>query len=101
MRVIRYQTRPDKADDNQRYVEAVYRELQAAAPEGLRYLTIRLDDGTFIHVVETNDRAKLVNLPAFTAFQDELSSRCLVTPVVCEATVVGNFRWLAKDEPVN
>lgn len=94
MRVIRYQVKPDKADDNQRAVEAVFRELQAAAPEALRYLTVRLDDGTFVHLVETPDSSPLTGLPAFAAFQKELGDRCLVKPIPCGATVVGNYRML-------
>jgi hypothetical protein len=96
MRVIRYQAKPGSADDNQRLVEAVFGELHAAAPDGFRYLSIRLDDGTFIHVVETGDSAKLTGLPAFQAFQSELGDRCQVKPLACGATVVGNYRMLGE-----
>lgn len=96
MRVIRYQARPDRADDNQRLVEAVFGELHAASPEGLRYLSVRLDDGTFIHMVESGSSATLSDLPAFKSFQRELGDRCLQKPIVCEATVVGDFRMLGE-----
>jgi hypothetical protein len=96
MRVIRYQVKPDKTDDNQRSVEAVFRELHAALPDGLRYMTVRLDDGTFLHVVDSGDSSKLTGLPAFAAFQKELADRCLVKPLVCSATVVGNYRMLGE-----
>ncbi len=94
MRVVRYQAKPDKADDNQRFVEAVFSELHAKSPEGLRYLSVRLDDGTFIHVVEVDDSGKLTGLPAFNAFQKELGDRCLQKPLACGATIVGNYRMI-------
>jgi hypothetical protein len=94
MRVVRYQAKPDKADDNQRLVEAVFRELHAASPKGLRYLSLRLDDGTFIHVVESEDSGKLTGLPAFGSFQKELGDRCLQKPLVCGATIIGDYRMI-------
>ena len=51
--VIRYKTKPDMADRNAELVAAVFAELKAAQPEGLRYMSLRLEDDTFIHVVET------------------------------------------------
>jgi len=51
--VIRYKTKPDMADRNAELVAAVFAELKAARPEGLRYLSLRLEDDTFIHFVET------------------------------------------------
>ncbi|MDQ8729094.1 hypothetical protein [Bradyrhizobium sp. LHD-71] len=96
MRVVRYQAKPDRADANQQLVEAVFEELRAASPDGLRYLSIRLDDGTFIHVVETADSEKLTTLPAFKAFQSELRDRCAQRPLVCDAAVVGNYRMLGE-----
>ena len=44
------------ADKNAELVAAVFAELKAARPEGLRYLTLRLEDDTFIHLVETTSR---------------------------------------------
>jgi hypothetical protein len=96
MRVIRYQVKPDQADDNQRLVEAVFRELHAASPDGLRYLSMRLDDGTFIHVVDTAESGKTIGVPAFAAFQKELADRCLVKPLSCAATLVGNYRLIGE-----
>jgi len=38
--VIRYRTKPGRADENQALVDAVFKELNAAAPEGVRYLSL-------------------------------------------------------------
>src|ERR687895_1254233 len=51
--VIRYKTKPEMSDRNAELVAAVFAELQAAQPEGFRYLSLRLEDDTFIHFVET------------------------------------------------
>ena len=50
----------------------------------------------FLHVVDAVDSSKLTSLPAFVAFQQELADRCLVKPVPCNATVVGNYRMLGE-----
>ncbi len=51
--LIRYKTKPDMADRNAELIAAVFGELKAAQPEGVRYLSLRLDDDTFVHFVET------------------------------------------------
>ena len=96
--VIRYRTKPDMADKNAELVAAVFAELKAAQPEGLRYMSLRLEDDTFIHVVETADdgSSPLPKLPAFAAFQDGIRERCAEPPMRKGATVVGNYRMLGE-----
>ncbi|MDT5048085.1 MAG: hypothetical protein QOG75_3973, partial [Mycobacterium sp.] len=49
--VVRYKTKPERAEENQALVEAVFVELAQTAPEGLTYTSYRLADGvTFVHV---------------------------------------------------
>jgi hypothetical protein len=96
-RLIRYKTKPDMADKNAGLVAAVFAELQTARPEGVRYLTLRLEDDTFIHLVETtsdNGTSALPKLAAFQAFQNGIRERCAEPPLVRGATVVGNYRML-------
>jgi hypothetical protein len=96
-RLIRYKTKPDMADKNAELVAAVFAELQTARPEGVRYLTLRLEDDTFIHLVETtsdNGTSALPKLAAFQAFQNGIRERCAEPPLVRGATVVGNYRML-------
>ncbi|MGX1169372.1 hypothetical protein AB7M16_005638 [Bradyrhizobium sp. USDA 372] len=97
--VIRYRTKADLADKNAELVEAVFAELKAAHPEGVRYLTLRLEDNTFIHIVETtaeDGSSALPKLAAFQAFQSGLRDRCAEPPVRNGAIVVGNYRVLAE-----
>ncbi len=77
--MIRYKTKPELADKNAELVSAVFAELKAAQPEGVRYLTLRLDDDTFIHFVETatdDGASALPKLAAFQAFQSGVRDRC-------------------------
>jgi len=94
-RLIRYRAKADKADENQRLVEGVFRELQAKAPPEVRYLVLRLSDGTFCHLVEDGGKV-IANLEAFDAFRRGGEERRLDEPQQLEATVVGNYRMLAE-----
>jgi hypothetical protein len=98
-RLIRYKTRPDMADKNAELVAAVFAELKVARPEGVRYLTLRLEDDTFIHFVETttdDGTSALPKLAAFQAFQNGIRERCVEPPLVRGATIVGNYRMLGE-----
>ncbi len=98
--VIRYRTKPEMADRNAELVAAVFAELKAAQPEGLRYLSLRLEDDTFIHVVEIaadDGGSPLPKLPAFAAFQNGIRERCAEPPVPKGATIVGNYRMLGEN----
>jgi hypothetical protein len=98
--LIRYKTRPELADENAELVAAVFAELKAAKPDGVRYLTLRLEDDTFIHFVETaadDGTSALPKLAAFKAFQSGIRDRCAEAPLVRGASVVGNYRML--DQP--
>jgi hypothetical protein len=94
--LIRYKTRPELADSNAKLIAAVFEELKAAKPDGVRYLSLRLDDDTFVHFVETESESAntLPGLTAFKAFQNGIRERCLEPPLVRGATIVGNYRML-------
>lgn len=98
--VIRYRTKPDMADRNAELVAAVFAELKAAQPEGLRYMSLRLEDDTFIHLVESaadDGTSPLPKLAAFAAFQSGIRERCAEPPVAKGATIVGNYRLLDEN----
>ena len=97
-RVIRYRTKPEQADENERLVRGVFAELAEEHPAGLRYATFRLADGvSFVHVAVTDDDENpLTSSPAFAAFQAGIGERCAEGPTAAEATVIGNFGLLAS-----
>jgi hypothetical protein len=96
--LIRYKTKPETADRNAELVAAVFAELKAAQPQGVRYLSLRLEDDTFIHLVESaadDGSSALPKLAAFGAFQSGIRERCAEPPLARSATVVGNYRMLS------
>jgi len=85
------------ADRNAELVAAVFAELKAAKPDGVRYLTLRLEDDTFIHLVEAaaeDGSSPIPKLRAFQAFQDGIRDRCVEPPQVRAVGIVGNYRML-------
>ena len=97
--IVRYKTRPDRTEENTRLSEAVFEALQTSSPEGIRYAVFRLDDGTFVHIAETEDGARpLPELEAFRRFQSGVKERCIEPPQSGAATIVGNYRMLATRE---
>lgn len=95
--LIRYKAKPEAADRNAELVKAVFAELQASQPDGVRYLTLRLEDDSFVHIVETSaddGSSPIPKLKAFQEFQSGIRDRCLEAPAPRNATVVGNYRML-------
>jgi hypothetical protein len=96
--VVRYTTKPDRADENEALIEKVFAELEAERPVGLRYASFRLADRvSFVHIAEidTADGSNpLTGTPAFADFLRDIADRCEQQPVAVEATLVGAYRFL-------
>jgi hypothetical protein len=92
--MVRYTVKPDRVAENEELVRAVYDELAATGPAGLRYATFRLDDGvSFVHIASVEgDDNPLAEVAAFARFQAEVRDRCEVQPVVTELHEVGSYR---------
>lgn len=96
--VVRYRPKAEHVEENQRLVEAVFAELSAQSPGGLRYATFRLDDGTFVHIADIEgDENPLASSPAFAAFQSGIGDRCEegAGPNPQQATLIGSYHLLA------
>ena len=91
--VVRYHTLSEAADENQRLVEAVFADLASTKPEGLKYATFRLDDGTFVHIAEHDDDNPLTKSAAFKEFVQRVAERCEPGrgPNPQPATLVGSY----------
>jgi hypothetical protein len=95
--IVRYQTKPGRADENQVLIEAIFAELDEREPDGFTYKVFRLaDSASFIHVfIEHDDTAhpdSLQDLHSFQAFVADLAERCDAPPVTSGATIVGGYR---------
>jgi hypothetical protein len=91
--LVQYRTHPERANENQALIAAVFAELRETPIAGMDYQAMRLDDDTFVHVVTiapgVADDA-ITKLAAFQAFQRDLRARCVEPPVRRAATVVGS-----------
>jgi hypothetical protein len=97
--VVRYKTKPERAADNARLIEKVFQELHANSSDGVRYLALQLNDGTFVHfsMVEDEDGSSpLPRLEASQFFQSGIKERCVELPQASEASVVGSYRMLGE-----
>jgi hypothetical protein len=93
--MVRYKVKPDRVEENEALVRAVYDELARVAPEGLRYATFRLEDGvSFMHLaIQTEDgQTPLAKLDAFQRFQENVRDRCDEPPAVTDLHTIGSYR---------
>ena len=86
--LVRYTTRDDKAAENEALIHGVFDELRGKAPQGLRYTTFKLADGSsFVHLatLDTADGSNpLLTLDSFKRFQQGLRERCVEPPVAVD-----------------
>jgi len=78
--VTRYAVRsPEAAAENQRRVEGVFAELEAAKPDNVSYIVLRLADDSFVHVSfhnHTDDEVNpIASTAAFAHFQEDHAAR--------------------------
>jgi quinol monooxygenase YgiN len=92
--MVRYKVKPDRVEENEQLVRAVYEELAATKPPALRYATFRLDDGvSFVHIASVEDDSNpLAEVEAFARFQADVRDRCEEQPVVTELHEIGSYR---------
>ena len=91
--LVRYQVKPERLEEHEGLIGAVFRELAQTAPAGLRYGAYKEPDGvSFVHfAVISADKNPLDSLPAFKKFASTTPERCQKPPVVVELTEVGAF----------
>ena len=94
--MVRYRVKADRAAENERYITAVFAEIERDQPAGLRYASFKQDDGvSFVHIasVETTDgNNPLVGLAAFQEFTARIKDRCEEPPINVELHEVGAYR---------
>jgi hypothetical protein len=90
--VVRYRVRPEALDENLALVRAVYAELAATKPEGLRYSTYRVNDRDFVHVAVLDaEENPLDGVAAFSTFLERVADRCEEGPTPSGGEVVGSY----------
>jgi hypothetical protein len=93
-KVVRYTTKPECADENERLIRDVFAELAEHDPDGLHYVAFRLADRvSFVHVaVLDEEKNPLASSPAFAEFQRGIAGRCADGPVAADAQIIGSHR---------
>ena len=95
--LIRYKTKSEHTDENESLIRSVFKELHEKAPDGVRYAALRLADGSFVHIVQSEEGAfSIPSLAAFKAFQSGIGERTSEAAQSQEVTIVGNYRMLAE-----
>src|ERR1700739_4067682 len=95
--LVRYRTKPETAERNKGLIAKVFEELRAKSPAGVRYLVLKLEDHTFLHLVMAgaeDGTSPIPALDAFRTFQDGIRERCVEPPQSQSATVVGSYRMV-------
>jgi hypothetical protein len=94
--MVRYELKADRVEENKQLVKAVFEELKAKQPAGLRYATFVLPDGvSFVHIasIETTDGSNPLGITdAFKVFQKDIKDRCEEPPVAVDLTEVDSYR---------
>ena len=89
--IIQYRTKPERAEENQRLIEAVVAGLALTEPADFQYAVYRGEDGvTFVHVVR-GDAGVLAHLPEFQAFQRGSADRLEGASHRTTSTLIGSY----------
>ena len=94
--MVRYRIKPDRVEENESFIRAVFAELQSRSPDGVRYASFRQEDGvSFVHIASIEAESNpLAELPAFKAFTADIRERCDEPPVAVELSEIGSYRML-------
>jgi hypothetical protein len=94
--VTRYSAKtPDDADENQRRIEGVFKELEESKPDNVSYIVLRLADDSFVHVSfhgHSDDEVNpIASTTAFGHFQEGHEDRREGGVDQQTATLVGSY----------
>lgn len=94
--MVRYKLKADRVEENKQLVKAIFAELSAKHPEGLRYASFGFPDGvSFVHIasIETADGKNPLSMTeAFPLFTKDIRDRCEEPPVATDLTEAGSYR---------
>ena len=97
--MVRYKVKPDRVEENEELVRAVYDEIHRTEPAGLRYATFKLADGvSFVHLVSIENghsrQGPLSKVEAFKRFLEDIDDRTDEGPVSTDLSEIGSFRFV-------
>ena len=101
--VVRYTTKPDRADENEALSKAVFAELERKPAQPFAYALLR-DGNDFLHLflnLADDDAAVLTELPSFKAFSAGGPERWTAPPEILRQgmQLVASYGFEAAREP--
>jgi glycosyltransferase involved in cell wall biosynthesis len=91
--MVSYKVKPDRVEEHEALIRAVFDELAKAAPAGIRYGAFKQPDGvSFVHVAFISaEKNPLDAIAAFKTFTARIRERCDDPPVAVDLVEVGAF----------
>jgi hypothetical protein len=91
--MVRYRVKPERVEEHEALVRAVFAELAEKAPAGIRYAAYKQPDGTsFVHVaLLEGDGNPLQAIEAFRAFTAKIAERCDEPPATFDLAEIGAY----------
>ncbi len=95
--MVRYMTKPERADENEALSRAVFTELHEKKPAGIAYGLFKEADGvSFVHIFVnlTEDSSDAVTeLRSFKTFEKSIRERCTTppTPMRLSADLIDSY----------
>jgi hypothetical protein len=85
--------KPERVEEHEALIRAVFDELAKSAPAGIRYGAFKQPDGlSFVHIAFVEAEKNPLNaLAAFGAFNEKIKERCDEPPAVVDLTSVGTY----------
>lgn len=95
MMIVRSTIKAEHVAEVEAAARAMFSEIDAAQPQGVRYTSSKLADGvTFVAILELQDGVEneLPKIRAFREFQGSLKDWVEAPPIPEQLTVVGSYR---------
>ena len=90
--LIRYRVKPERVGEHLALLRAVFDELAASRPDGLRWDSYRLADGvSFADVAAVDAPGTLSRLTTWAAYRSTLDERCDEPPVLTNLDRIGFY----------
>ena len=95
--MVSYTVKPERIEENEQLIRAVYDELHQVRPAGLRYAAFRVDGGPrFVHLAMVDPGVEphpLASRAAFQAYTAGIDDRCDEPPVAVRLDEVGSWEF--------